>query len=174
MREAFKLLRAEGLVEEEPRRGTFVVNLSPSDVREIYDLRAAIEARAAERLAGAHEDLHISELHDRIATMDAAVKAGDMRGVSRADLQFHEAVCRLSGNRRLLEVFQRYVPMLRVLLKVDEYVYRSSIDEIAAQHRPLLEAIEEGNPSLAASRFAEHVDTARTLVTEYIAKLSEG
>ena len=43
VREAFKLLRAEGLVEEEPRRGTFVVTLSSVDVREIYDLRAALE-----------------------------------------------------------------------------------------------------------------------------------
>src|SRR5438477_9433205 len=47
VREAFKLLRAEGLLEEEPRRGTFVVRLSSSDVSEIYGLRAAIEGRAA-------------------------------------------------------------------------------------------------------------------------------
>src|SRR3989442_8712193 len=47
VREAFKLLRAEGLLDEEPRRGTFVVSLSGDDVREIYDLRAAIEATAA-------------------------------------------------------------------------------------------------------------------------------
>ena len=47
VREAFKLLRAEGLLNEEPRRGTFVVSLSADDVREIYGLRAALEGRAA-------------------------------------------------------------------------------------------------------------------------------
>src|SRR5206468_10061782 len=51
VREAFKLLRAEGLLEEEPRRGTFVVSLTADDVREIYGLRAAIEGRAARLLA---------------------------------------------------------------------------------------------------------------------------
>src|SRR5712692_2244847 len=51
VREAFKLLRAEGLVEEEPRRGTFVVSLSARDATEIYELRAAIEGRAAHLLA---------------------------------------------------------------------------------------------------------------------------
>ncbi len=51
VREAFKLLRAEGLLLEEPRRGTFVVSLAPNDVREIYGLRAAIEGRAARILA---------------------------------------------------------------------------------------------------------------------------
>jgi len=50
VREAFKLLRAEGLVEEEPRRGTFVVRLEADDVREIYQLRAAIEGQAARLL----------------------------------------------------------------------------------------------------------------------------
>src|SRR5215203_3500118 len=47
VREALKQLRAEGLVREEPRRGSFVVDLTLDDIREIYDLRAAIEGRAA-------------------------------------------------------------------------------------------------------------------------------
>ena len=51
VREAFKLLRAEGLLNEEPRRGTFVVSLSADDVREIYGLRAALEGRAARLIA---------------------------------------------------------------------------------------------------------------------------
>ena len=45
VREAFKLLRSEGLLNEEPRRGTFVVSLSTDDVRDIYGLRAALEGR---------------------------------------------------------------------------------------------------------------------------------
>jgi GntR family transcriptional regulator of gluconate operon len=43
VREALRQLRAEGLVREEPRRGVFVVDLTVDDVREIYELRAAIE-----------------------------------------------------------------------------------------------------------------------------------
>ena len=42
VREALRQLRAEGLVREEPRRGVFVVDLTLDDVREIYELRAAI------------------------------------------------------------------------------------------------------------------------------------
>src|SRR3954464_6107570 len=43
--EAFKLLRSEGLLLEEPRRGTFVVSMSADDVRDIYGLRAPPEGR---------------------------------------------------------------------------------------------------------------------------------
>ena len=52
IREAFKTLVAEGLIDEEPRRGAFVVTLGASDVREIYELRAAIEGCAARLLPG--------------------------------------------------------------------------------------------------------------------------
>ncbi len=65
VREAFKLLRAEGLVEEEPRRGTFVVSLSSEDVREIYGLRAAIEGRAA-RLLASKRDQNPAKKHGNI------------------------------------------------------------------------------------------------------------
>src|SRR5207302_1577163 len=47
IREALKQLAAEGLVREEPRRGTFVAAPTLEDARDLYDLRAAIEARAA-------------------------------------------------------------------------------------------------------------------------------
>ena len=47
VREAFRVLAAEGLIVEGVRRGAFVVSLSDADVREIYDVRAAVEGRAA-------------------------------------------------------------------------------------------------------------------------------
>ena len=58
-----------------------------------------------------------------------------MTAVYRQDLAFHDAVCRLSGNGRLHEVFARYVPMLRALLHVDERM-QESLMVVAEQHRP--------------------------------------
>jgi DNA-binding GntR family transcriptional regulator len=172
VREAFKLLRAEGLVDEEPRRGTFVVRLSASDVREIYDLRAGIEARAAAALARADPAVDTYELRAHIDRMERAAAAGDVVGVSRNDLEFHDALCRLSGNQRLQEVFQRYVPMLKPLLRLDEQVY-SSLDEIADQHRPIVEAIAAGNADAAARRCEEHCEQAGALISAYIETLPE-
>lgn len=172
VREAFKLLRAEGLVEEEPRRGTFVVHLESADVREVYQLRAAIEGRAG-RLLASSEDAHaLAELRELVEKIDEAVRAGDTIAVSRADLAFHQALCRLSGNSRLLEVFKRYIPVLRALLRLDERVYTSG-DEIALQHRPLLSAIEDGDPDRAALALERHCDQAGELIAAYIDSLPE-
>ncbi len=167
IREAFKLLRSEGLVDEEPRRGTFVVTLSSADVREVYDLRAAVEARAARRLAQDPDPARIAELRGFIDRIALAAAAGDRRAVSRNDLAFHEAICRLSGNGRLLEVFLRYAPALHALLRLDDHLYRS-LDEIAEQHRPIVEAIASGDPIAAAEACSRHCEEAAVLVTSYL------
>jgi DNA-binding GntR family transcriptional regulator len=167
VREAFKLLRAEGLVHEEPHRGTFVMRLTGADVREIYDLRAALEARAAKLLVERGRGSDLRALRRLLERLLGAAEEGDVAVVSQADLAFHEGVCRLTGNRRLHEVFMRHVPVLRSLMKLDEYIYRS-LDDIAVEHEPLMAALESGDPVLAASRFEAHVERARDQVATYI------
>jgi GntR family transcriptional regulator, gluconate operon transcriptional repressor len=168
VREAFKLLRAEGLLKEEPRRGTFVVSLSADDVREIYGLRAALEGRAARMLARRRDPGALERLRSLADEIDAAVKAGSPARVSRADLAFHQALCQLSGNARIVEVFDRYVPTLRGLLQLDELVLRS-LDEVSSQHRPLLQAIEAGDEEAAAAAFEAHSEEAGDLIAQVLA-----
>ena len=69
--EAFKLLRAEGLLREERNRGTYVVRLSSADVHEIYDLRAAIESRAAKLLARAGRPDDLETLNTALGELEA-------------------------------------------------------------------------------------------------------
>ena len=168
VREAFKLLRAEGLLNEEPRRGTFVVSLSADDVREIYGLRAALEGRAARMIARSQDPAALARLRVLVEEIDRAVATGDAAAVSRADLAFHEGLCALCGNSRILEVFDRYVPTLRALLRLDERVLRS-LDEVSNQHRPFVEAIEAGEEETAARLLAEHAEHAGELIAGVVA-----
>ena len=167
LREAFKVLRSEGLLIDVRNRGTFVVRLTPTDVRDIFDLRAAIESRAAKTLAQRAGGEEVCELRGLLDRLEAAAESGDVRAFARVDLAFHEAVCRLSGNRRLHAVFARDVPTMQALIKIDDQLYRSLADT-AQEHRPLLEAIETGDPEAAAAGFERHVERARDLVMEYI------
>ena len=80
VREALKLLGAEGLVEDEPRRGAFVLSLTTLDVREIYDLRAALEARAAKRVTEAAKP----------ASLKALRKALTRHAEARAEGRHHD------------------------------------------------------------------------------------
>jgi GntR family transcriptional regulator of gluconate operon len=168
VREAFKLLRAEGLLTEEPRRGTFVVSLTADDVREIYGLRAALEGRAARLLARRRDLETLDELRRLADQIDLAVATGDAVAVSRADLAFHEGLCELCGNSRILDVFRRYVPTLRALLRLDERVL-DSLDEVSLQHRPFVDAIASGDENLAARLLIDHAELAGELIAGVVA-----
>lgn len=172
VREAFKLLRAEGLVAEEPRRGTFVVSLSAHDAREIYELRAAIEGTAAYLVAkfGNVEVVrHLAELN---AAIEAAEAAGDAAAVYASDLAFHDGLCRLSGNARLHEVFVRYVPALRALLRLDKRVH-PAVHNVKGVHRPLMAAIEAGNAELAKQLAEQHCAQAGQLIFNYLVSVQD-
>jgi GntR family transcriptional regulator of gluconate operon len=166
VREAFKVLAAEGLIQEEPRRGAFVVTLSRADVREIYDVRTAIEGRAAWLIARRGEPAELAALDDAIEQVRTAARAGDIQAVRRADLAFHERLTRLSGNGRLHDIFVRSVPALQTLIDYDDLPY-SSLDGVTAQHEELVAAIRSGDPDRAARALERHVDDARDKVAAY-------
>jgi DNA-binding GntR family transcriptional regulator len=166
IRDAFKVLAAEGLIEEEPRRGAFVVTLSRSDVREIYDLRAAIEGRSAYLLAKRLDVTAEHALTDMIDAIRAAEQRRDVAATRRADLAFHERLCALSGNRRLHEIFVRYVPAIQTLLNFDALPYASP-ESIADQHLAILEAIRSNVPEAAAQAVEQHIEGARDVVAAY-------
>jgi GntR family transcriptional regulator of gluconate operon len=166
VRDAFKLLRSEGLVADEPRRGTFVVTLTAKDVSDIYELRAALEWSAARTVAAHRSDVEVAELSAVLDQMSDAVTARDVQQVGLADLAFHEALCRLSGNARIHAVFAQTVPALRTLLLVDQHLYSGR--EIADQHRPILEAISAGDANLAAALVESHVRRAREQVLAFL------
>ena len=170
VREAFKLLRAEELVQEEPRRGTFVVSLGATDVREIYGLRAAIEGRAARILASPPAPDVVAELRKLYTDMTAAAAKGDVAALSASDLAFHDGLCRLSGNTRLHAVFVRYVPTLRALLKIDGRFVESTVT--VTDHLPMLEAIEAGDAARAAQLAEHHCDHAADMMSGYLDSVS--
>lgn len=172
IREAFQLLRAEGLTHEEPRRGTFVATLTSRDVREIYDLRAALEGAAAYMVARTGDEVAVAELRSIIERMSVALEAGDPAAIGRADLEFHETLCLLGGNQRLHSAFRANVPAVRTLLKLDEQL--SSAAAIVDGHRPILDAIERGEPELAQALCESHCRQARDVAAAHLETLGDG
>jgi DNA-binding GntR family transcriptional regulator len=172
VRDAFKLLRSEGLVEEEPRRGTFVVSLSGRDAREIYELRAAIEGRAAFLVAESNDPVIINELANLCTQMEVAELDHDAAAVYACDLAFHDALCRLSGNARLHEVFSRYVPSVRALLRLDKAIY-GPLEKIVGGHRLLVDAIRAGDAAKARILAEQHCDEAGQHATAYLLAIQD-
>jgi DNA-binding GntR family transcriptional regulator len=166
VRDALWLLRGEGLVRDEPRRGTFVAQLTAADVREIYDLRIAVEI-AAVRLIKQRPGLEsFRQLEQALDDMEAG--EGDAALAAEADLGFHSALCAASGNSRLHGVFVRHATELLTLLRLDEEKLDHQPDSIVAEHRDLLDALRLGDLATAETAFRQHLEEARDRMTAYV------
>ena len=144
IREALRRLEGEGLVVEETNRGARVAVLTADDVREIYEVRAALETKAAQLLVRRGEGF-IRELDPVLARLSLVSDGDDARRTLELDLQFHELLCRLSGNRRLHAAFRANVPILRTILLIDEDAFRSKDPGVAWTHRVIVDAIRRGD-----------------------------
>jgi DNA-binding GntR family transcriptional regulator len=164
VREALSQLRAEGLVREEPRRGAFVVDLTLDDIREIYDLRAAIEARAARLIILDCNSAAFDRLHDILGQLKLATEDDERRRFATLDISFHESLCLLSGNGRLHKVFVSYAAVLGMLLRFEVDKFYTSLDGLWREHEVLLEAIESLDVRRAEEACNEHLESAKERV----------
>lgn len=167
VREAFKALKAEGLVCEEHNRGTFVVTLSPADVGEIFEVRLAVETRAARLIVRRQSGADLASLQEFAERIIRAAAGGDDRKIAQADVDFHEAICRLSGVNRLHEIFLRHVGLWRALLFVDEHLY-PVVADTRDEHYGILRAIQSGDESTAMRTLESHLERSKERLVGYL------
>ncbi len=109
VREAMIRLQREGLLEVIPRHGMRVLPVSPSDMRELYQVLTALECMAAELLAlRKPSDTDLMPLIAATTAMDEALKTDDLDAWAVADENFHAMLVDLSGNRQLKETVLNY------------------------------------------------------------------
>lgn len=104
LREALIRLQKEGLVEVVPRHGVRVLPVSPTDMREIYEILTALESMAAELAARRRpSDTELAPLEQASRDMVRALRADDLDAWAEADERFHRLLVELSGNRLLAQ-----------------------------------------------------------------------
>lgn len=168
VREAVIRLEKEGLVEVMPRRGMRILPVSPDDMREIYDVLACLEARAAQRLAERHPSAaEIAPLTEALDAMIAGLDADDLNAWAAADDRFHRLLLELCGNKRLaamaLTVFDQAHRARMITLHMRPAPHRSNDD-----HRAVLDAILAGDGRRAHDLHLQHRHSAMLLLTEIL------
>jgi len=140
LREAIKLLAAEGLVDLLPNRGAVAVQLSEDDVRHLFELLAELEglsgALAAERML----DAEIAELRALHYEMMACHARRDLSGYYRLNAQIHSAINAAAGNPVLAQTYARLnarVQSLRFRTNQDEAKWARAL----AEHQQMVEAL---------------------------------
>lgn len=156
LREALKVLVAEGLLRLEPRRGCFVNELSARDLDDIFPLMAMLEGRCAYEAAGkvSADDLHrLEPLHEQL---QQHAHAGDIDRYYAANALIHEAIQELADNRWLSDI----VDNLRKVLSLSRHkslAYPGRIQESCAEHLAIFAALKARDPEGAETLTRRHL-----------------
>lgn len=163
VREALGRLSEEGLVESIPYRGMFVRKLAKRDVDEIYQLRGALETLAVKlALPKLQQIENIHLLEGLVEKAVAAAHHEDEEAAVQADLDFHRTLVQLSGNSRLLKVWDSLLAQARfVLRKRYGLHHKASIETLASNHRLVLNVLKQGDIDQIVAGIEEHLEMAR-------------
>lgn len=166
VREAFRALAADGLVET-AGRGVRVVELGPEEIQDAYRVRAALEGLTAELAAerqrqGRIAPAELAEL-ERLATLTEQVTAeGRIVEAVRLNRRFHRRIAELAASPIALQTLDRLWDRIQVSTQ-STLQPTGRADQVADQHRELLAALTAGDPEKAHAAARRHVlDTSAT------------
>ncbi|PWJ49902.1 DNA-binding transcriptional regulator, GntR family [Quadrisphaera granulorum] len=162
VREALRLLAEQGLVEHLPRRGARVAVWSPEDIRQLFEVRHALEQYAilsALPLRGRESDADpLAQVRQHLSAMEHAEHAGDALAKDDAHRAFHAAVVGLAGNRQLELVLAPVLLKLQLPMAVNlrREAQAASPERGLARHHALLEALESDDPERVLAALRDH------------------
>jgi DNA-binding GntR family transcriptional regulator len=156
LREALKVLAAEGLVTHIPRQGCRVTELSEDDADELFPIMALLEGRCAFEAAKKAKPADLKQLRRLHDALEKHAAARNVDGYYRANHAFHSKVQALAANRWLDRATNDLRRFLR-LLRGRQLNWPGRIDESIAEHRALLAAIEQGEPKRAEKLMHDHL-----------------
>jgi DNA-binding GntR family transcriptional regulator len=166
MREALKVLHAEGLVTLEPRRGCSVTELTEQDIDELFPLMALLEGRCAFEAARKASDDDIKQLEDIQVKLEKYGMAKDVDRYFEQNCIFHELVEKLAQNSWL----ERTINDLRKFLKLmrgRQLHLPGRLEKSLKEHRLLMAAFKNHNPSAAEKIMYDHLINQWAALKEY-------
>jgi DNA-binding GntR family transcriptional regulator len=160
LREALKVLAAEGLVVLKPRRGCYVTQLSEQDIDEVFPVMALLEGRVAEEAARrvtSADFAHLAAIHEELERHAAA---NDADRFFEANQRFHAALQDIAGNRYLAQLIDDARKVIK-LTRRDSLRLEGRLKQSLAEHRAILDALRLKDADLAGQRMRDHLLSGR-------------
>ncbi|MGC1416992.1 MAG: GntR family transcriptional regulator, partial [Candidatus Acidiferrum sp.] len=146
-----------GLVKVRPRRGAVVVAGGQADLRELFELREALEGMAARLAALRMPDSAVSELQETLQRHQAAIEAGDVDAHVTLDQEFHHMIAVGSGNERLASSIEQLRDQTSVLVRVNSLRPGGMDDGVLRAHGRVARSIARRDGDQAEARIREHI-----------------
>lgn len=156
LREAFRLLAAEHLVDLQPNRGAQVVSLSDDDIRESFEVMGALEALSGELACQRITPEEIAEIKALTFEMLASHARRDLPAYYRVNRAIHDRINRAAGNALLSQQYSK------LNLRIQNLRFRSNFDQhkwdaAAREHAAMVDALEARDGARLGAILREHL-----------------
>ena len=169
IREAIRKLELEGLVTMVPRRGAEVANITEKNLKDVLEVRQALESLAIELACERITEENKEELRQKLDQVETAVRTGDTGAIASADVAFHDAIVEFSGNMRLIQLVGNLgEQMYRYRFEYIKDVSKHS--QIMSEHRIMFDSIMENDRAKAARIVKVHINNQEEAIMRQIQK----
>ena len=165
VREAIRRASADGFLELEGYRRARVSNFTDEDTRDIFEIRAVLEALAAERAATRISDGEIQRLEQLTDALEAATRAGGdslMREFADFNNEFHTVILRASHSRQIIQVLEHLIETPLMLHKRFEGSLIGNLERTIRHHHAIITALKARDPKWAHAEIMAHLMSARS------------
>lgn len=159
VREAFKQLEQEGLIENITNKGAFVIGFTKQDVEALYEIRKAVESIAIVWAIKRIMDDELKQLQEVYDLMEFYTQKNDVEKVMDMNTQFHEIIYSTSKSRflsQILKAYQFYVKKVR-----QAALSENRLQETLNEHKTILDCFYSHDTKKGAEAMAVHLNNAK-------------
>ncbi len=167
VREAIHKLSQEGLVIMIPRKGAEVADISEKSMRDVLEVRKALEELAVQLVCDKITGEQIEDLIEAGEAFKQALNGKDVMEIAEADVRFHDVIYQATDNEKLIQLLNNLSEQMyryRVEYLKDESVF----PRLAKEHDEIVELIEKRDKENASKAVCEHIDNQITTVLKKI------
>jgi DNA-binding GntR family transcriptional regulator len=168
VREAMAQLEREGFVRSVPRRGVYVVRKTRTEVIEMITAWAALESMAARLITQTASDEQVASLRRLFATFEGGKLRAHLDEYSEANIEFHQTIIRMSGNRVLISLAENLFTHMRMIRRktIGE---KDRVEKSIRDHMNIIEALE----ARATERAEDLVRNHALGLADHVAKYAD-
>ena len=167
IREAIRKLELEGLVVMIPRRGAVVGEITEKSLRDVLEVRKALEELAVRLACQRILPEDIEELKKAAQEFERILQTGDVTAYAEADVRFHDIMYRVTDNQRLIQLLNNLSEQM-FRYRVEHLKQGESHEKLLHEHEYIIQMIEKHDEENAVKAVCAHIDNQVKVVTDTI------
>lgn len=167
IREAIRKLELEGLVLMIPRKGAEVAEITEKNMRDVLEVRKALEELAVQLACEKITDEEIEEMKKAAEEFKMILKSKDITEIAEADVRFHDIIYMATDNQKLILLLNNLREQM-YRYRVEYLKREEAYPQLIAEHAAIIEYISKGEKKAATDVMCKHIDNQVTTVIDVI------